>query len=130
MLILLKNKINKKSSQINQSKLPRTRTQDRIPALLRGPLSLSLFFFLLFRAAHAALEIPRLGVESELQLLAYTTATETLDMSYMCDLHHSSWQHRVLNPLKEARDQTYILKDNDGVLNPPSHNRNSGTSLF
>ena len=30
--------------------------------------------------------VPKLGVESELQLLAYTTATATLDLSCICDL--------------------------------------------
>ena len=33
------------------------------------------------------MEVPRLGVESELQLLAYTTAIATRDLSYVCDLH-------------------------------------------
>ena len=33
------------------------------------------FFFFFFRAAPMAYEVPRLGVESELQLLAYATAT-------------------------------------------------------
>ena len=32
-------------------------------------------------------EVPRLGVESELQLLAYTTATATPDLSCICNLH-------------------------------------------
>ena len=36
--------------------------------------------------------------------LAYTTATATLDLSHVCDLHHSSWQCRILNPLSETRD--------------------------
>ena len=27
------------------------------------------------------------------------------------DLHHSSQQHRILNPSREARDQTFILMD-------------------
>ena len=35
------------------------------------------------------MEVPRLGVESELQLPAYTTATATLDPSHICDLHHT-----------------------------------------
>ena len=26
-------------------------------------------------------------------------------------LHHSSWQHRILNPMSEARDGTHILVD-------------------
>ena len=34
-------------------------------------------------------EVSRLGVESELYLLAYSTATATLDMSHVCNLHHS-----------------------------------------
>ena len=51
----------------------------------------------------------RLGVQSELQLLAYTTATATSDPSYICDLHHSSQQHWILNPLREVRDRTHNL---------------------
>ena len=55
------------------------------------------------------MEIPRLGVELELQLPAYTTATEMPDLSHVCDLHHSSQQHQILNPLGEARDRTHNL---------------------
>ena len=55
------------------------------------------------------MEVPRLRVESELQMPAYTTATATPDPSFVCDLHHSSWQHWILNPLSKARDQTHIL---------------------
>ena len=36
------------------------------------------------------MEVPRLGIESELQLLAYATATATLDPSLICNLYHSS----------------------------------------
>ena len=50
------------------------------------------------------MEAPRLGLESELQLLAYATATATWDPSHVCDLHHSSWQHQIPNLLREARD--------------------------
>ena len=57
------------------------------------------------------MEVPRLGVRSELQLLAYTTATATPDPSFVCNLHHSSWQHQILNPLSEARDGTCVLVD-------------------
>ena len=35
------------------------------------------------------MEVPRLGVESELQLPAYTIATATPDLSHVFDLHHS-----------------------------------------
>uniref|UniRef100_A0A8D1RDC6 phenylalanine--tRNA ligase n=1 Tax=Sus scrofa TaxID=9823 RepID=A0A8D1RDC6_PIG len=51
----------------------------------------------------------RLGVELELPLPAYTTVTATQDLSCVCDLHHSSRQRRILNPLSEARDRTRVL---------------------
>ena len=37
------------------------------------------------------------------------------DLSCICDLHHSSQQHRILNPLSKARDQTYILMDTSQI---------------
>ena len=54
------------------------------------------------------MEVPRLrlGVKSEPQLLAYATATATPDPSQICDLHHSSQQHWIRNPLSKDRDQT------------------------
>ena len=57
------------------------------------------------------MEVPRLGVEMELQLPAYTTATATRDLRHIRNLHQNSWQHWILNPLSEARDQTYVLID-------------------
>ena len=55
------------------------------------------------------MEVPRLRVPSELQLPAYTTATATPDPSRVFDLHHSSQQYRILNPLRGSRDQTHNL---------------------
>ena len=55
------------------------------------------------------MEIPRLGVESGLQPLAYATAIATQDLRRSCDLHHSSRQRQILNPLSEARDRTHNL---------------------
>ena len=52
-------------------------------------------------------EVPRLGVESQLQM-AYATVTGTQNPSCICDLHHSSWQHQMLNSLSKARDQMRI----------------------
>ena len=72
------------------------------------------FFFLGPHPWH--MEVPRLEIELELYLPAYTTAT--IEPSCVCDLHHNSWQCQILNPLSEARDQTYVLKDT-------SHDRNS-----
>ena len=40
------------------------------------------------------MELPRLGAELELQLLAYITAIATQDPSRICNLHHSSRQCR------------------------------------
>ena len=57
------------------------------------------FFFFVFLGPHPwQMDIPRLGVESELQLLAYTTTTATQDPSCICDLLHSSQQYQILNP--------------------------------
>ena len=50
------------------------------------------------------MEVPRLGVESELRLPAYATVTATQDPSRVFDLHHSSQQRQILNALSEARD--------------------------
>ena len=53
--------------------------------LFSKSLSLSLFF--LFVGLHPwHMEVPSLGVE--------------LDLSYVCDLHHSSLQRGIFNPLK------------------------------
>ena len=55
-------------------------------------LSLPFFLpsFLLFLPHPWHMEVPRLGVKSELQLPAYATAIATPDPSRVCDLHHSS----------------------------------------
>ena len=60
-------------------------------------------------------EVPRLGVELELWLLTYTTATAKPDPSRVCNLHHSSWQCRILNPLGKARDRTCIFVDTSQI---------------
>ena len=69
------------------------------------------FFFSFLGLHQRHMEVPRLEVKLELQLQAYTTATATWDRSHICDLHHSSWQHRILNPLREAKEPTCILRD-------------------
>ena len=49
------------------------------------------FIFFVFLGPHLQhMEVPRPGVELELQLPAYTTATTTQDPSHICNLHHSS----------------------------------------
>ena len=70
------------------------------------------------------MEVPRLGVEMELQLPAYTTVTETRDPSCVCNLHCSLWQCWILNLLSSARDQTCVLIDTSLGSLPLNHNRN------
>ena len=71
------------------------------------------------------MEVPRLGVESELQLLPYTTATAMPDASRVYNLHHSSQQRQILNPLSEARDRTLNLMVPSWIRSPLSHNGKS-----
>ena len=92
---------------------PNNRTSDSILFLIKKN-----FKFVCFLGPHRwHMEAPQLGVLSELQLPAYATATATAtqDPSYVCDLHHSSQQCQILNPLTEARDQTHNLTDTNQV---------------
>ena len=59
-------------------------------------------FVLLFRAAPSAYG----GSQARGPIRAYTTATAMADLSRICDLHRSSPQCWILNPLREARDRT------------------------
>ena len=77
-------------------------------------LHLSLFFFLEPHPQHTV--ILRLGVELELEPLAYNTATAMPDLRRVCDLHHRSQQHWILNPLSEARNRTFVLMDTVGLI--------------
>ena len=53
--------------------------------------SLFFFFFFVFLGLYLwHMEVPRLGVELEPQLPAYTIATAMPDLSRVCNLHHSS----------------------------------------
>ena len=74
------------------------------------------------------MEVPKLGIELELQLPAYTTAI--LDPSSIYELCCSLWQYRIVNSPKEASDQTHILMGTSWVLNPLSHNGNSHSDLL
>ena len=70
------------------------------------------FFFPRFLWPHLwHMEVPRLGVQLELQLQACTTAAAMRDPSHVCDLHHRSQQCWILNPLSKTKDQTHILLD-------------------
>ena len=66
------------------------------------------FFFLVLLGLHPGhMEVPRLGGELELQKLAYTQPQQ--DLRHICNLHHSSPQHWILNPPSEARSRARIL---------------------
>ena len=81
------------------------------------PFIFKLFIWFCFLGPHLwHVEVPRPGVESELQLPAYPTATATWDLSSVCDPHHSSWQCQVLNPPSQARDWIHILMDTSWIL--------------
>ena len=77
------------------------------------PSHTPLLFTYLFRATLMAYGGSQIGAESELQPLAYATATQYL--SHVLELHHSSRQCWILNPLSEAGNQTHILMDANWV---------------
>jgi len=88
-----------------------------------------IFFF--FSQPHLwHLDVPRLEVQSEMQLPVYTTATATPDPSCICEQCCSSQQFRILNPRSRATGRTHILIDPSQVLNPLSHNGNSRFELI
>ena len=79
------------------------------------------FFFLGPHLWHV--EVPRLRIKLEVQLLACAIVTQ--DPNHICNLRCSLWHHRILNPMSEAREETHVLMDTSWVLNPLSHNGNS-----
>ena len=76
-------------------------TPDLIIDIIDVNFYVYVFVFLGLYLQH--MDLPRLGVEWELQLPAYAIATAMQDPSHVCNLHHSSWQYQILNPLSEAR---------------------------
>ena len=57
------------------------------------------------------MEIPGIGVKSELQLPAFNTATPMPEMSYIHDLRCSLQQCQILSLPSDARDGAHILKE-------------------
>ena len=80
------------------------------------------FCFLGLHSRH--MKVPRLGVESKLQLLACATATAMWESSHVCDLHHNSQQCWISDPLSKNGDQICILMDT-GQICFCCHNGNS-----
>ena len=71
------------------------------------------------------MQVLKLGIKSELQQLAYATATAMPNLNCICNLCHSFWQRWKPNPLSEARDHTHTLIGTSQVLNQLSQNKNS-----
>ena len=67
------------------------------------------YFFVFSRAAPMAYGGSQAWDLITAVALAYATATAMWDLSRVCDLHHSSWQRQILNPLSKARDQNHNL---------------------
>ena len=82
------------------------------------------YFILLFRAALTAFGSSQARGRNGATGAAYATVLATLNLSQICDLHNSLWQHQILNPLSKARDQIHMLMNISRVLNPLSHNVN------
>ena len=76
------------------------------------------------------MEDPGLGVELQLQLQAYTTATAMLDLSCICDLRCSLQQRWILNLLNEARVEPASSWTLCWFLNPLDYNGNYRTLIF
>ena len=73
------------------------------------------FFFDFLGPLMFHMELPRLRVDSELQLPAYTTATARQDLSQVFDLHPSTRPRWIPNPLIESRDRTRVLMETSWV---------------
>ena len=71
--------------------------------------SFFIFIFCLLGPHPQHMEVPRLEVQSELPLPAYTTATVTPDPSRICNLHHSSRQHQIPQPTERGWGRTHVL---------------------
>ena len=70
------------------------------------------------------MEVPRLGVESELQLLPTPQPQQHRIRAHLQSMRQLVAM-LILNPLSKARDRTHILTDTSWGLNPLRHNRNS-----
>ena len=90
----------------------------------------SCIFLFLFMATPAA----QSGSQARSRMAAadgaYATATATLYLSCICYLRCSLWQCQILNPMREARDQTHILMDTSQISFALSHNENSSFTCF
>ena len=98
------------SKTLDQRWCPTSKWEVEVLSSTFQHLAINYFFVCLFdlfvclRPHPRHMEVPRLGAQSERYLLAYTTTTAVQDPSHVYNLHHSSQQGRILNPLSKARD--------------------------
>ena len=93
--------------------------------LLRKSVKWNIFFSFFLQLHLQHVEVPRLGVNMELQLPAYTTATATPDLSHICHLHHSYRNARSLTQWARPGIEPTSSLILCWVLNHLSHNGNS-----
>ena len=72
-------------------------------------------FFFLFRAAPTAYGGSQARGQIRATAAGLCHSHRNVGSHCICDLHHSSWQRWILNPLNEARDQTGVLMDTSQV---------------
>ena len=89
------------------------------------------FTYYYFSFSFYGLEVPRLGVESELQLrpTPQATATTTLDLSCICDLCHNLQQCQILNAECGQGSNLHPHRDNSGSLTCRATTATPGLSL-
>ena len=78
----------------------------------RSPI---LFFVFVFVCFFRVEPVAHGGSRARGQIRDVATTTARPDPSLVCDLHHSSRPCRILNPLSEARDRTWVLVDTSRV---------------
>ena len=91
-------------------------------------ISFFLHFFLPSFLLHLQhMEVPRLGVELELQLLAYTTTKATWNLSHICDLHEAVPDSYPTEQVQGSNPHPHGLC---WVLNLLSYHGNSSRDAF
>ena len=85
-------------------------------------------FFL--RAASTAYGISQARCLMELQLLAYSIATATQDLSHFFNLQHSLKQRQILNPTEWSQGLNPHPHGSQPGLLPLSHNGNSAMGIY
>ena len=89
------------------------------------PPSLPPFLSLLFRSAFAAYGNSKARGQITPVAAGLHHSHSSSGSDCICNLHRSSWQRQILNPLSESRDRTSILMDTSQFCNLLSPNGNS-----